>query len=94
MMEPLEESRFSAVLVDLNCGPPLADLTTGWSFEGSGIGGGSCDVTGRRTEAGLCCSCYLLRKGQVPPGLLGACLLVGVQVCSWYAGFSQTVLAW
>lgn len=36
----------------------------------------------------------LLRKGQVPPRLLGACLLVGVQVCSWHAGFSQTVLAW
>ena len=47
-------------------------------------------------EVGLCCSCssFLLRKGQVPPWLLGACLLVGVQVCSWHAGFSQTVLAW
>jgi hypothetical protein len=49
---------------------------------------------GRKVEL---CSLYsfssLLRKGQVPHRLLGACLLMGVQVCSWHADFSQTMLA-
>ena len=70
-------------------------LATGWSFWGAGIGEGRGDITGGRMEAepwGWHRLLLFPRKGQVPCGLLGACLGGGgggVQVCPWHHGLES-----
>lgn len=95
MMEPLGEPWFSVVLVGFAAAPLAVCFTTGWNFERSGVGEGLVtSLWAGLSGVVLFLLLPLTKKGAGASCLLGACLLVGVQVCSWHAGFSQTVLAW